>query len=194
MNLLPPDSHTHRLLKKLEKALLNKELPERGEYTYIGCCIQMDAGELREMIESDEWVEEVKEDRSVRLAELREHCMGFKIWEHQRGDDEDLPLDNDGHVGFGRGLFAGHPCYWITHSGIEYVWAATPKCEHGNSGPCMDCQIDPHEMKVIPYAVLATELDTWVSAKRQVCPPLTKAPLSGTATPAANSLMLSLRA
>lgn len=183
-NLLPPGSHAERLSTQLEEAMFEELLPENGELIYIGCCIGMDEEALTAMTDSDEWVDDYL--LAPRLAELRERCQGFDIWELQMGYGPDLPLEDDWSVGYGKGTFAGHPCLWVCHSHIEWVWALPlkfeadtigvvsgrmscnkpniaqrPKCKHGNAGPCMECRGDPAAMKVIPYAVLTTDLAKW---------------------------------
>lgn len=183
-SLLPPGSHAERLSKTLEEAMFQELLPENGEFIYVGCCIGMDEHALGEMTDSDEWVDDG--NHTDRLHELRENCQGFDIWETQMGYGPDFHLEDDWSVGYGKGTYAGHPCYWVCHSHIEFVWAIpvkfearqvgtvsgriscnqpnianSPKCQHGNAGACYECLSDPNSMKVIPYAVAISELSQW---------------------------------
>jgi hypothetical protein len=183
MTLLPPGSYTTRVAT----TLLN-EMPREGEFVYLGSC--MDLGDLTPMIDSDEWPDH-RASPEPFISEIREKCAGMDLWEKVLGYAEDtVLLENDWHVDYGKGKYKNLDCYWVQHSRIEYVWVnksqldgvvnalATgvqtgrmsssspnlsnhPKCKHGNTGPCMDCRMDPVEMKVIPYAIDAAELEKW---------------------------------
>lgn len=173
--LSPPNSWAERIVQKLINSM-----PDEGEYTFLGSCVTLGADGLQEMIDSDEWEDVHSPTPALFLNEVREKCAGLELWEDVLGYAEDtIQLENDWHIDYGKGIYKGLPCYWIRHSHIEYVWvkrpvvetgrmsvssanlSSMPKCKHGNAGPCMDCRMDPAEMKVIPYAILATELDQW---------------------------------
>jgi hypothetical protein len=68
----------------------------------------------------------IDQAREVTLRTIRRHCVGIECWESNMGYDilnerGGRRLKNDPQVSYHKSVFRGRPCYYITHSAIEYV-------------------------------------------------------------------------
>jgi len=68
--------------------------------------------------------------KSITLKTMRKHC-DMEGLEQELGyctrtkyDDSGLWLGRDWHVSFDKSRYKGEPCYYLTHSGIEYIFIA----------------------------------------------------------------------
>jgi hypothetical protein len=97
---------------------------EKGKYFYLGCCINFTSEDISRMEEDTDpgW----PPDGKNALAIIESECTGFDKWCEIMGySDMGLPVDQDRHLQFGKSLIRGIPCYWVSHSRIEYIWANT---------------------------------------------------------------------
>ncbi len=60
--------------------------------------------------------------REVTLGTIRRHCDDLAEWETQAGYGRHFPLSGDYHVTYHKSTYRGHPCYYVCHSAIEYIW------------------------------------------------------------------------
>jgi hypothetical protein len=90
-------------------------------YTYETCCVdipQYQVADLQAMIDAG---------RDVTYETFQRHCAGLAEWAvehgyegpHERGG---LHIKNDWHVGYFKSTFRGRPCYYMSWSGIEFIW------------------------------------------------------------------------
>jgi hypothetical protein len=139
IRLLAPNSWAGRISQRL-----TQKMPRAGAFVYLGSCMTLEAGGLQDMSDSDEWEDT---EPSTSIKEIREKCSGIGVWEQILGYGSDtIMLEEDWHVGYGKGTYRGTPCYWISHSRIDYVWVENQgvvKCDtcgdESNSPPFLSC-------------------------------------------------------
>jgi hypothetical protein len=68
-------------------------------------------------------LQEAAEDSD--LETLWAECEGFDKWTVEMGYDDDFPIAGDWHVTYHRSTYRGESCYYVQHSGIEYIWTAS---------------------------------------------------------------------
>jgi DNA repair protein RadC len=94
---------------------------ENGRYRFVTDCISStyeDISALKESVSS----------LTSRTAFAR--ALGPAEWkaiQRQLGYDRDFPISRDWHVGYDKGTYRGVPAYWLTHSGIEYIFTLDGK-------------------------------------------------------------------
>lgn len=86
-------------------------------FRYETCCV----------LSTDELITELRDSaEDVTEAEFRAACEGVDDWAVAHGYDLDpddgLTLSEDWHVSWERGTYDGRPCFFLTWSGIEFVW------------------------------------------------------------------------
>ena len=80
---------------------------------------------------------------AVDYAEMNAHC-DLRVFEAELGyDPEGLQLKNDWHVSFYRSTYAGCPCYYLDHSGIEYIWVLAAQWKPEMAERCSGCGNTP---------------------------------------------------
>ena len=107
--------------------LISMVMADGDKFVYLGCCINMEGGDVQRMVDSDKWEDKNTEDhRALELKEMKEKCSNIQAWAKTMGyvdnPEEGLTLENDWSLAYGKGDIKGVWCYWITHSCIEYVW------------------------------------------------------------------------
>ena len=90
----------------------------RHDYMYETDCVEADGDDISNMVDAA---------TEVRYKEIKSNCEGLKAWEIGSGYSPDgtrkeLTLRRDMEVRYYRSVYKGIPCYYIRHSGIEYVW------------------------------------------------------------------------
>lgn len=65
--------------------------------------------------------------KEVSYRTVLKHCEGLLDWAdgfnvYSRRSDCGLTLKEDWHVTYHKGTYDGRPCYYVQHSGIEYIW------------------------------------------------------------------------
>jgi len=158
---LPANSHVHRKRKELHRALPN-ETTEDKPFVYIGCCVDFEGKDINEMTESGKKLDWPPQGEHA-LDEIRRFCIGIKEWSEVMGyvenASEGLTLENDWHLVYGKGEFYGISCYWISHSGIEYIWIDTSRYYRFNTAGLKTGRIfcDKPNMANIPRTDLTPE-------------------------------------
>lgn len=94
-------------------------------FKYRTCCVQLslsDVPALHAMIDRS---------RAVSYRTFRRRCPDLPEIADQLGyarhPSRGLTLSRDWYVGYYRSRFRGQPCYYMTHSAIEYIWLPTGK-------------------------------------------------------------------
>jgi hypothetical protein len=87
-------------------------------FKYEICCVDAPTGEM---------ISEMKEgSREITYKTFRSHCEGVDAWARSKGYDrtsrQGLTLKADWAVGFYKGTYDGRPCFYLSWSGIEYIW------------------------------------------------------------------------
>jgi len=86
-------------------------------FAYTTCCVNSTAAKIHAMVDAA---------RDVTLATLRRHCRDIHQWAHDMsyavGAERGLHLADDFAVSFHKSHYDGRPCYYISHSAIEYIW------------------------------------------------------------------------
>lgn len=135
-NLLPPTSWTERKRKELHEVLPTLHEADKGQFIYLGCCIDFTAEDINEL---DEANDEKWPDKGNAVELLREHCAGFDQWCETMGyvldPSEGLTVENDQCLSYGKSWFRGVPCYYVDHSRIEYIWVDREYIAHSFESP-----------------------------------------------------------
>ena len=84
----------------------------RKDYAYETSCV-CSTGELIDAMTED--AEEVTYEEFVYHCCIEAFCQAMCY-------DEDFPLKKDWHVSYWKSTYNGHPCYYLDHSRIEYIW------------------------------------------------------------------------
>jgi hypothetical protein len=88
-------------------------------FSYIGNCTdKYTAPHLEEMMDKAKQITYRTFVKAVGLDNVRE-IFGDYSWGYQRGD---VRMKNDPYVSYYRSTFDGQPCYYVRHSGIEYIF------------------------------------------------------------------------
>ena len=62
----------------------------------------------------------------VSYGTVLRHCTDLLQWAGEMGYDrrsnQGLTLKNDWHVSYHKSRYQGYRCYYVCHSGIEYIW------------------------------------------------------------------------
>jgi hypothetical protein len=90
---------------------------ETAPYVFLTSCVASTAELIDELNEKaeDATLEEVA--FNCELAHFKK-ILGYST----RVGDGLLTLEDDWHVTYRRSFYRGVPCYYIQHSGIEYIW------------------------------------------------------------------------
>lgn len=99
-------------------SLLNKHARKhesRQRFIFIGSCVGLPGYAINEMKRRDT-------SDVVDAEDMRANCVGFDEMCVQMGYGEDLRIEDDWAVRFARSEYLGVPCYYMSHSAIEYVW------------------------------------------------------------------------
>jgi hypothetical protein len=66
--------------------------------------------------------------RSVTYETMKKHCDIDGILEkcfpgiYAKRKNDGLTIKNDWHIRYSKSYYKGQPCYYFTHSGIEYIF------------------------------------------------------------------------
>jgi hypothetical protein len=89
-------------------------------FQYIGNCTDRhSAPHLQDMMDAARQITYRTFVQAVGLDSMRD-IFGDYSWGYQRGD---LRMKNDPYVTYYRSTFDGRPCYYVRHSGIEYIFS-----------------------------------------------------------------------
>ena len=88
-----------------------------ASYVYTTSCVNSTYELITEMVE---------QAKEVSIATIKKHCQGFREWTANMGYESDkrrgLTIERDYHVSYYKSAYNGMPCYYVRHSGIEYIW------------------------------------------------------------------------
>jgi len=90
-------------------------------FTYVTCCVNSTAEAINDMVER---ATNITYDTFKKYVDIREVSKQFGYEMDKR---KGLTLKNDWAVSFYKSVFNGHPCYYMCHSMIEYIY-----CENFN--------------------------------------------------------------
>jgi hypothetical protein len=96
-------------------------------YKYETCCVNAKGEDISEMTASSIDITYRTFFRHVDLQEAIEALGNFYERDPRRG----LTLKDDWHVAYCKGKYRGKPCYYLVHSGIEYIWIE--RRDHGDT-------------------------------------------------------------
>lgn len=69
----------------------------------------------------------VDQAAEVTYRTVLRRCHDLLFWAKQMGYDSrsnvGLTLKNDQYVSYHKSRYRGRRCYYVCHSGIEYIWA-----------------------------------------------------------------------
>lgn len=86
-------------------------------YEYRTSCIHSTAELIHAMKDTAE---------AVDYDTMLRNCQGLLDWSEElayfRHPAQGLTLKNDWHVAYFRSYYDGLPCFFLTHSAIEYIW------------------------------------------------------------------------
>ena len=88
-------------------------------YTFYTNCIHADGDSIYEMR-----TQAVEVSYRTMLARC-EGVVDLSVslgYERRRNQGSGITLKNDWHVGYYKSAYQGKPCYYLTYSGIEYIW------------------------------------------------------------------------
>jgi hypothetical protein len=64
--------------------------------------------------------------REITFRTFKRHCQEFDGWcrgmSYSVGNERGLHIKDDWAVSFHKSGYRGRPCYFVTHSAIEYIW------------------------------------------------------------------------
>ena len=80
---------------------------------YLTCCVEAEGDDIHAMTEQAEQVTYGTVARNCDLTQFKA-MMGY--------GKTGLALKNDWHVGYFKSEYKGQECYYIVHSGIEYIF------------------------------------------------------------------------
>lgn len=108
-----PNSWADRILLQIKSAGQSTDKP----YVFLTSCVDAKGEDITHMVGLA---------ASCTLGEVEHNCSlsAFKEaigYSTGFGDDR-LPIEQDHHISFGRSYYKGVACYYIDHSGIEYIW------------------------------------------------------------------------
>ena len=114
--LAVPGGWSDRMLAGIKAAGQSKSKP----YVFLTSCVDAVGEDIDAL---------VRDSEDATLAEVKHNCdidafkrtLGYSM---VTGDDL-LTLEDDWHVGYARSVYRGIACYFINHSGIEYIWVNT---------------------------------------------------------------------
>ncbi|MBK6942466.1 MAG: hypothetical protein IPH13_20005, partial [Planctomycetes bacterium] len=98
------------LLRKYERTT-----ESRARFVFIGNCVGLNGDAINDMKDSDA-------PDVVDADDMRANCIGFDDVIASMGYGDDLRIEDDWAVRFARAEYLGVPCYYMSHSAIEYVW------------------------------------------------------------------------
>lgn len=81
-------------------------------YSYNTCCVNADGESITDMIDKT---------REITARTFFKH-ISLKEVSTLLGYDRHFPIKNDYHVSYYKSVFKNEPCYYLTHSAIEYIW------------------------------------------------------------------------
>lgn len=124
--------------EKLEKASLNEG------FRYAGNCTDgTTAPYLQDMMDDAKRITYRTFVNAVGLDSMRE-IFGDYAWGYQRGE---IRMKNDPYVYYYRSRYNGKPCYYVRHSGIEYIFVSDDEDEENDDHPKMP--ITPNRFSVM---------------------------------------------
>jgi hypothetical protein len=90
----------------------------RPGFFYSINCVNSDAESIHALLDSS---------REVSYKTFCKHCKDLDEWAQNMKYDiyrgrGGLRLKNDWAVSYHKGKYQGKPCYFLRHSGIEYIW------------------------------------------------------------------------
>lgn len=84
------------------------------DFYYRTSCVESDGESITAMVDTA---------REITLATMRRHCADLAQWADGMGYCRGgLTLAKDWAVAYYKSTYKGQPCYFLTHSMIEYVW------------------------------------------------------------------------
>jgi hypothetical protein len=92
------------------------------KYSYIGCCVDLPGERISDMVDRARdityrtFMGHVDRERVATL-------FSYYDWPG-RPQESGLTLKRDWHVSYHKSHYRGLPCYFLQHSGIEYVFVA----------------------------------------------------------------------
>ncbi len=91
---------------------------KKNKYYYKTNCIEADGPEIEAMQEKSKTVSYKTLVKNVGLDTIR--CI-FPFYAWMRGE-RGLKMEKDYAVSYSKGQYLGVPCYFVTHSAIEYIF------------------------------------------------------------------------
>jgi hypothetical protein len=82
-------------------------------YQFRTSCVNANGVAIQKMVDAA---------REITYKTFAKHCAGLAEFSDNIGYNKTLNLQNDWAVRFYKSKFQGKPCYFLTHSSIEYVW------------------------------------------------------------------------
>ena len=89
--------------------------PEMGRYRFVNNCVRSNGEDISAMKQTATEVSRATFARALGPEE-------WKWIQKELGYDRDFRISGDWHVGYDKGTYRGVPAYWLTHSGIEWIF------------------------------------------------------------------------
>ena len=87
---------------------------------YHTCCVNSTAELIHALVDDAEDIEYEEFRDAVGGEEVDKFAADMK---YDTGDETGgLRLEDDWHVSYHKSKYGGEPCYYLQHSGIEYIW------------------------------------------------------------------------
>jgi len=100
-----------------------------GRYEYVTSCIGSCYEDMRDLLDASD-TEHVSRSTFAR-------AVGLEAWRQLKDDlgyDRDFPISRDWHVDYMRGFYRGVACYFLRHSGIEYIYTLDGRQQRSRRG------------------------------------------------------------
>jgi len=93
------------------------------EYRYVHSCVDSTYEDMCDLLETED---EVTREEFVKNVNEEDRVL----LEQRLGYDSDFRITDDWHVTYHEGIYRKHSCFYLQHSGIEYIFTF-----NGNLGP-----------------------------------------------------------
>lgn len=102
-------------------------------YFYETCCVHADGDDIQDMVDAS---------RETKYRHLLHACYAFQGWaaamgyvSGNMGSAPGLRLCNDHHVTYHFSVYQGRRCFYLVHSGVEFVWTRAPGLHRAPRNP-----------------------------------------------------------
>jgi len=124
----------HAFGEAIVLALLGEALyGDTGAYRFVTNCVSSTYELISALVDSGKQVSKVEFFRNVPLREIFESGIGYIYYwtpaqcrmagvAYEEVKDNGLKMWNDWAIGYYKGVYDGHPCYYFDHSAIEYIF------------------------------------------------------------------------